>query len=140
MLDSAYASFGAAPSSLIGRWVWRGKMAKTRLTSKRRNWLRVFSIRQAFAASLSPKRRDASPLSNETRATGDCRMFSHFRSRGLLTIAALAVAIVLGGCVAYPAYPGYGYNGGYYGAPYYAGPTVAFGGGWGWHGGGDWHR
>jgi hypothetical protein len=71
-------------------------------------------------------------------------MFSKFRSRGLRPFAALALAALLGGCVAYPAYPGYGYNGyygGYYGAPYYAGPTVAVGGGWGWHGGGgDWHH
>ena len=63
-------------------------------------------------------------------------MFSALKTRRLLPIAALAVAALLGGCV-YPAYPGYGYgyNGGYYGAPYYAGPTVAFGTGWGWHGG-----
>jgi hypothetical protein len=48
----------------------------------------------------------------------------------------------VGGCVAYPAYPGYGggyYGGGYYGAPYSSGAVVAFGGGWrdrGWHDGG----
>ncbi|HEX3398770.1 MAG TPA: hypothetical protein VHT74_00445 [Acetobacteraceae bacterium] len=68
-------------------------------------------------------------------------MFSALRNRGLLTIAALAMAALLGGCVAYPAYPGYGYNGyygGYYGAPYYSGGVVAYGGGWGWRGG-DWH-
>ncbi len=69
-------------------------------------------------------------------------MFSKFRNRGLRPFAALALVALLGGCV-YPAYPGYGYYGGgyggYYGAPYYAGPTVAVGGGWGWHGGGDWH-
>jgi hypothetical protein len=69
-----------------------------------------------------------------------------------LALPALALAALLGGCVAYPAYPGYGYygggyyGGGYYGAPYYSGGVVAFGGGWGWHDhdggwrGGDWHR
>jgi hypothetical protein len=73
-------------------------------------------------------------------------MFSKIRSRGLRPFAALVLAALLGGCVAYPAYPGYGYYNGYYGgyyaAPYYAGPTVALGGGWGWHGGGggDWHH
>ncbi len=61
-------------------------------------------------------------------------MFSVMRRRWGLPLAALALAALLGGCV-YPAYPGYG---GYYGAPYYAGPTVAFGGGWGWHDHG-WH-
>ena len=50
-------------------------------------------------------------------------MFGSFRSRGLLPLAALALATLLGGCYAYPAYPGYGYyGGGYYGgAPYYGG-------------------
>jgi hypothetical protein len=79
-------------------------------------------------------------------------MFSRLRNRGLLALPALALAALLGGCVAYPAYPGYGYygggyyGGGYYGAPYYSGGVVAFGGGWGWHDhdggwrGGDWHR
>jgi hypothetical protein len=61
-------------------------------------------------------------------------MFSVVRRRCRLPLAALALAGLLGGCV-YPAYPGYG---GYYGAPYYAGPTVAVGGGWGWHDHG-WH-
>jgi hypothetical protein len=53
---------------------------------------------------------------------------------------ALAAAAALGGCVAYPAYPGYGYGYGYAPAPYYAYPAggVVVGGGWGggWHGGG----
>lgn len=48
-------------------------------------------------------------------------------------LAALCLAALLGGCVAYPAYPGYGYYGPGYG---YAPGYVAFGGGWGWHGGG----
>ena len=50
-------------------------------------------------------------------------MFGRFRLRGLLPLAALALAALLGGCVAYPAYPGYGYyGGGYYGGgPYYGG-------------------
>jgi hypothetical protein len=52
--------------------------------------------------------------------------------RRLLQFGAIAMALTLGGCVAYPAYPGYGYyNGGYYGSPYYGGGAVAFGGGWG---------
>ena len=42
---------------------------------------------------------------------------------------ALGMAGLLGGCVAYPAYDG-GYYGAY-GAPYYAGPPVVVGGGWG---------
>ena len=71
-------------------------------------------------------------------------MFSALRSRVLLPLGvALALAVSLGGCVAYPAYPTYG--GGYYGAPYYSGGVVAYGGGWrghGWHGrhwrGNDW--
>jgi hypothetical protein len=79
-------------------------------------------------------------------------MFNRLRNRRLLALPALALAALLGGCVAYPAYPGYGYygggyyGGGYYGAPYYSGGVVAFGGGWGWHDhdggwrGGDWHR
>jgi hypothetical protein len=59
-------------------------------------------------------------------------MLRTVRSRWRLPLAALALAALLGGCVAYPAYPGYGY----YGAPYYPGGVVAFGGGWGGHG---WH-
>ena len=49
-------------------------------------------------------------------------------------LAALGLAALLGGCVVAPAYPGYGYGPGY--GPGY----VAVGGGWGWHGGSDWHR
>jgi hypothetical protein len=56
-------------------------------------------------------------------------------SRRLLTLGALALATLMGGCVYGPYYPGYGY----YGAPYYSGSVVAVGGGWGWHGGG-WHH
>jgi hypothetical protein len=61
------------------------------------------------------------------------------RFRKLLPIAALGLAALLGGCYAYPAYPGYGYyNNGYYGGgPSYGGGVVAYGGGWGWHRG--WH-
>ena len=58
-------------------------------------------------------------------------MFGSFRPRTLLPLGAVALALVLGGCV-YPAYPGYGYDGsGYYGGgPYYGGGAVAYGGGW----------
>ena len=63
-------------------------------------------------------------------------MFSARRTRGLLSLVALAAAALLGGCIAYPAYPGY-YGGGYYGGPYYGGGVVAYGGGWHDH---DWHR
>jgi hypothetical protein len=62
-------------------------------------------------------------------------MFRSLRLRWLMPLGALALAMALGGCYAYPAYPGYGYYGGYYGGPYYGGGVVAFGGGW--HG--DWH-
>ncbi len=55
----------------------------------------------------------------------------------LPALAGLGLAAMLGGCVVAPAYPGYGYG---YGPAYgYAPGYVAFGGGWGWHGGG-WHR
>ncbi len=62
------------------------------------------------------------------------------RYRRWLLPAALTLATLLGGCVAYPAYPSYGYynTGGYYGGPYYSGGVVAFGGNWGWHDH-DWH-
>jgi hypothetical protein len=57
-------------------------------------------------------------------------MFSSFRSRVLVPLGAVALALLLGGCV-YPAYPGYGYyGGGYYGGPYYGGGVVAYSGGW----------
>ena len=56
-------------------------------------------------------------------------MFSKLRNRGL-PLVALALAAVLGGCVAYPAYPEYG--GGYYGGGWH-------GHGWrGHHRRGDW--
>ena len=62
------------------------------------------------------------------------------RFRVLKTMAALALAVALGGC--YYGYPSYGYyGGGYYGAPapyYGGGGVVAFGTGWGWHDH-DWH-
>ena len=70
-------------------------------------------------------------------------MFSAPRTRGLLSLGALALATLLGGCVVYPAYPGY-YGGGYgypyggysypYAYPYsysYSYPFVGFGWGWG---------
>ncbi len=56
-----------------------------------------------------------------------------FRIR--ITVA-LVLTGALGGCVAYPAYPGYGYGYGYgypapyYPAPYYGGGYVVYGGGW----------
>jgi hypothetical protein len=52
------------------------------------------------------------------------------RLRSMLPVAALALAAILGGCVAYPAYPGYGYGyraPGYYPGGYYGG---WYGGGW----------
>jgi hypothetical protein len=55
----------------------------------------------------------------------------------LPVVAAFGLAALLGGCVAYPAYPDYGYYGPGYAYP--AGGYVAFGGGGGWHDGG-WHR
>lgn len=66
----------------------------------------------------------------------------------LRLLAALTLAALLGGCVAYPAGPGYpSYSYGYgYGAPYYSGTYIGVGGGWhdrnggGWHGGGGWRR
>jgi hypothetical protein len=66
-------------------------------------------------------------------------MANRFRLRLMLPLAALGLAAILGGCVAYPAYPaypayGYGYG---YGAPYYGGAYIGYGGGW--HDGG-WHR
>jgi hypothetical protein len=77
----------------------------------------------------------------DDQAAGEWTMASALRTRSKLRrklpLAALALAALLGGCV-YAPYPGYG--GGYYGAPYYAGPTVAFGGGWGWHDHGGWRR
>jgi len=68
-------------------------------------------------------------------------MFGSFRLGGPLAFAAMLLAMLLGGCVAYPAYPGYGYyGGGYYGGPYYGGgAVVAYGGGWGWRGRDGWH-
>ncbi len=57
----------------------------------------------------------------------------------LLPVIALGAAALLGGCIAYPAYPTYGYG---YGAPgpYYGGGAVVVGGGWrggpGYYGGG----
>ena len=63
-------------------------------------------------------------------------MTGRFRLRVLLPMAALGLAAALGGCVAYPAYPAYpaysaypayGYG---YGAPYYGGAYVGWGGGW----------
>jgi hypothetical protein len=62
-------------------------------------------------------------------STGGAAMLRTFLPRLLLPLVALGLAGLLGGCVAYPAY-----DGGYYGAPYYAGPPVVVGGGWGYHG------
>jgi hypothetical protein len=67
-------------------------------------------------------------------------MANRYRLRSLLPLAALGLAAVLGGCVAYPAYPTYGYGYGY-NAPYYGGTYVGVGDGWhdrGWREGG-WH-
>ena len=64
------------------------------------------------------------------------------RFRSMLPVAALGLAVLLGGCVAYPAYPGYAaypaygygytapvYAGGYYGG-YYGGYGHGYDGGW----------
>jgi hypothetical protein len=63
-------------------------------------------------------------------------MANRLRPNLLLSLAAIALAATLGGCVAYPAYPTYGAGYGY-GRPYYGGVYVAPGGGWrgydGWH-------
>jgi hypothetical protein len=65
-------------------------------------------------------------------------MANRLRPHLLLPLAAIALAAMLGGCVAYPAYPAYGAGYGY-GQPYYGGGYVALGGGWhdrgydGWH-------
>ena len=61
-----------------------------------------------------------------------------FRRALLPALAALSLAVLVSGCVAYPAYPDYGYYAPGYGYGYDPGPYVAIGGGWGWHGG-DWH-
>jgi len=59
--------------------------------------------------------------------------------RAVLPVAAaVGLAALVSGCVAYPAYPDYGYYGPGYGYGYAPGGYVAFGGGWGWHDGG-WH-
>ncbi len=70
---------------------------------------------------------------------------THTRALGramLPALAALGLAALVSGCVAYPAYPSYGYYAPGYG--YAPGGYVAIGGGWGWHGGdwrgGDWHH
>lgn len=59
-------------------------------------------------------------------------------------LAAIALAVSLSGCVAYPAYPSYGYGyGGYAYSPACCAVVGGYwGGGWGdhdWHGGG-WHH
>ena len=57
-----------------------------------------------------------------------------FRVRAMLPLAALGLAVMLGGCVVYPAYPGYPAYG--YPTPHYGGAYVGGGGGWhddGWH-------
>lgn len=48
-----------------------------------------------------------------------------------VSLAALGLAAMLGGCVVYPAYPAYGYR---YPAPYYGG------GYYGGYYGGEWRR
>ena len=70
-------------------------------------------------------------------------MFDRWQLLARWTLGGLILAVLLGGCVAYPAYPGYGYYGGYYGGPYYGDGVVAYGDGWhsGWRGrhDHDWH-
>ncbi len=59
-------------------------------------------------------------------------MLHRFDPRSLLPLGALSIAVMLGGCVVYPAYPSYPTYSSYpaygYGAPYYGGVYV--GGGW----------
>jgi hypothetical protein len=84
--------------------------------------------------------QDGPHLSSQRRITGEEKAMtrSHsVRHRIWLACAALGLVAALGGCVAYPAYPGYGYGYGPYYGGYPAG-YVAVGGGWGWHGH-DWH-
>lgn len=64
-------------------------------------------------------------------------MLTRNRLSSMLKLAVLGLAVTLGGCVAYPAYPTYPAYGYGYGAPYYGGAVVGFGGG-GWHDRG-WH-
>ena len=54
------------------------------------------------------------------------RVFRPFLLLGVLSLTGL-----LGGCIAYPAYPG---GGGYYAQPYYPAPVVGVGVGWGGYG------
>ncbi len=58
-------------------------------------------------------------------------MSTRFHRRWVLPVAMLGLAAMLGGCVVYPAYPGYGpaygYPAPYYGGIYYGG---YYGGGW----------
>ena len=59
-------------------------------------------------------------------------MFRSSRLHRPFALGILALTALLGGCVAYPAGPGYG---GYYsGGPYYGGGVVAYGGDGGWRG------
>jgi hypothetical protein len=62
-------------------------------------------------------------------------MTTRFHLRRMLPLAALGLAAMLGGCVVYPAYPGYGYG---YPSPYYGGAYYT--GGWGGYYGGGWRR
>jgi hypothetical protein len=68
----------------------------------------------------------------------DRRSDAMSRLRSMLPAAALALAAMLGGCVAYPAYPGYSTYG--YPAYGYAAAPVYYGGYYGGHYGGGWRR
>jgi hypothetical protein len=59
---------------------------------------------------------------------GKQRMARSWTRRAVLPLAALALAVTLGGCVVYPDYPTDRYP-----APYHGGPYVGVGGGGGWH-------
>jgi hypothetical protein len=75
---------------------------------------------------------------NRGHKPGHARKEPIMTPRLLLISAVLALTVLLGGCVAYPAYPGYAAYPAYgYPAPYYGGGYVAYGGGW--HDGG-WRR
>jgi hypothetical protein len=68
-----------------------------------------------------------------------------FRLRSMLPLAALGLAAMLGGCVAYPAYsgyPAYGYGYGTAVPAYYAGGYYGYYGGAYYGGGhpGEWHN
>ena len=87
--------------------------------------MRLTRLRRQIAADTAHMVR----MSVENLAMANC-----FRRRLLFPMAALGITAMLGGCVAYPAYPAY------YGYPYYGpGVGIYFGRGF-YYGGGRWRR